>query len=67
MEKRKIKTKILDENERIVITNPEKIDFINKLINKADSMKPSPKKSKEIDEYIENGGYYMTADEWDAL
>ena len=67
MEKRKIKVRVLDENERMVITNPEKIDFIESLIKKADSMVPSPEKIKEIDEYIKNGGYYMTADEWDNL
>ena len=63
--KKKYKVRVLDENERIVITNPEKIDFIESLIEKADSMQPSEEKSKEIDEYIKNGGYYMTADEWD--
>ena len=67
MEKRKIKVRVLDKNERMVITNPEKIDFIESLIKKADSMVPSPEKIKEIDEYIKNGGYYMTADEWDNL
>lgn len=65
--KKKYKVRLLDENERMVITNPEKIDFIESLIEKADSMQPSEEKSKEIDEYIKNGGYYMTADEWDNL
>ena len=65
--KKKYKVRVLDENERIVIINPEKIKFIESLFEQMDSMEPSPEKSKEIDEYIKNGGYYMTADEWDNL
>lgn len=63
----KIKVKTLDENERMVITNPEKIALIESLFDQMDEMEVSPEKSKEIEEYIKNGGYYITADEWDEL
>ena len=63
----KIKVKTLDENERMVITNPEKIVLIESLFDQMDEMEVSPEKSKEIEEYIKNGGYYITADEWDEL
>ena len=63
----KIKVKTLDENERMVITNPEKIALIESLLDQMDEMEASPEKSKEIEEYIKNGGYYITADEWDEL
>lgn len=63
----KIKVKTLDENERMVITNPEKIALIESLFDQMDEMEVSPEKSKEIYEYIKNGGYYITADEWDEL
>ena len=63
----KIKVKTLDENERMVITNPEKIALIESLLDQMDEMEVSPEKSKEIEEYIKNGGYYITADEWDEL
>ena len=63
----KIKVKTLDENERMVITNPEKIALIESLFDQLDEMEVSPEKSKEIEEYIKNGGYYITADEWDEL
>lgn len=69
MKKRRIKTITitLDEDERKIITNQKNIDLMNRLLEQADSMVPSPEKIKEIDEYIKNGGYYITADEWDAL
>ena len=63
----KIKVKTLDENEQMVITNPEKIALIESLFDQMDEMEVSPEKSKEIEEYIKNGGYYITADEWDEL
>lgn len=63
----KIKVKTLDENERMVITNPEKIALIESLFDQMDEIEVSPDKSKEIEEYIKNGGYYITADEWDEL
>ena len=63
----KIKVKTLDENERMVITNPKKIALIESLLDQMDEMEVSPEKSKEIEEYIKNGGYYITADEWDEL
>ena len=63
----KIKVKTLDENERMIITNTEKIALIESLLDQMDEMEVSPEKSKEIEEYIKNGGYYITADEWDEL
>ena len=47
----KIKVKTLDENERMVITNPEKIALIESLFDQLDEMEVSPEKSKEIEEY----------------
>lgn len=63
--KKKYKVRLLDENERMVITNPEKIKFIESLFEQMDSMEPSPEKSKEIDEYIKKGGEYITLEEYD--
>ena len=63
----KIKVKTLDEIERMIITNTEKIALIESLLDQMDEMEVSPEKSKEIEEYIKNGGYYITADEWDEL